>query len=72
MKIVFCNQFEHISFKCVFDLENYGFWNYGFNKSCSYLCDRGHECIIYMIPNQFVIKIYLTCSVKLNIINTKF
>jgi hypothetical protein len=20
-----------------------------FNKSCSYTCDRGHECIIYMI-----------------------
>jgi hypothetical protein len=35
--------------KIVFDLENYGFSKCGFNKSCSYICDRGHECIIYMI-----------------------
>jgi hypothetical protein len=43
------SQFEHISFKHAFDLENYGFWKCDFNKSFSYLCDRGHECIIYMI-----------------------
>ncbi len=45
----FYNPFKHIWFKSVFDLENYGFWKCGFNKSCSYICDRGHECIIYMI-----------------------
>jgi hypothetical protein len=43
------NQFEHIWFKCVFDPKNYGFWKYSLNKSCPYLCDKGHECIIYMI-----------------------
>ncbi len=43
------NQFEHIWFKHVFHLENYGFWKSGLNKSCSYACDKGHECIIYMI-----------------------
>ncbi len=43
------NQVEHIWFKHAFDLENYGFWKCDLNKSCSYLCDRGHECIIYMI-----------------------
>jgi hypothetical protein len=45
----FYNRLEHIWFKCAFDLENYGFWKCGLNKSCSYLCDKGHECIIYMI-----------------------
>jgi len=40
------NQFEHIWFKGVFHFENYGFWKCGLNKTCSYLCDRGHECII--------------------------
>jgi hypothetical protein len=29
------------------------------NKNLSYLCDREHEYIIYMIYSQFVIKIYL-------------
>ncbi len=43
------NQFEHIWFRSAFDFENYGFWKCDFNKSCSYLCDRRHECIIYMI-----------------------
>ncbi len=34
-----------------------------------HICDRRHECIIYMIQNQFVVKTYLflTCSVKLGI-----
>jgi hypothetical protein len=45
----FSNWLEHIWFKGVFDLENYEFSKCVFNKSCSCLCDRGHECIIYMI-----------------------
>jgi hypothetical protein len=31
---LFKNPFEHIWFKNAFDLENYGFWKCGFNKSC--------------------------------------
>ncbi len=45
----FNNPFEHLWFKVAFDPENYGFWKCDFNKSCSYICDRGHECIIHMI-----------------------
>ncbi len=45
----FHHSFEHIWLKNVFDLENYGFWKCGFTKSYSYICDRGHECIIYTI-----------------------
>ncbi len=39
---------EHIWFKHVFNLENYKFCKCSFNKSCSYLCDRVHECVIYI------------------------
>jgi hypothetical protein len=69
----FYNQFEHIWFKHVFDPENFGFWKCGINKSCSYLCDKGHEYIIYIIRNQFVVKmyLYLTWSAKLDFQNTK-
>ncbi len=49
MKMIFNNWFEHIWFKHVFDPKRYRFWKYGLNKNCSYLCDRGHVCIIYMI-----------------------
>jgi len=42
----FYNPFEHIWFKSAFDPENYEFWKYDFNKSYSYICDRGHEYII--------------------------
>jgi hypothetical protein len=48
-KISSCDPLEHIWLKNVFDPENYGFWKCDFNKSCSYLCDKGHKCIIYMI-----------------------
>jgi hypothetical protein len=66
------NWFEHIWFKCAFDFKNYGFWKCDLNKSYSYLFDNRHECIIYMIWNQFVVKmyLYLTCNVKLGIQNT--
>jgi hypothetical protein len=66
----FYNPFEHIWFKSVFDLENYGFKNCGFNKICSYIYDRGHECMIYIIENQFVVKMYI--NLKWGIWNTKF
>jgi hypothetical protein len=68
------NPFEHIWFKRVFDLKNYGFWKCGSNKSNLYICDKGHQCIIYMIWNQLVVKmhLYLKCSVKEGIWNTKF
>jgi hypothetical protein len=72
-EIFLYNQFEHIWFTCVFDFENYGFWKCGLNISYSYLCDKGHECTIYMIQNQFLVKtyLYLTCNVKLGVQNTK-
>jgi len=47
--IFLLNHFQHIWFKGAFDSKYYGFWKCGLNKSCSYLCDKGHECIIYMI-----------------------
>jgi len=47
MKIVFITIWTHLV-QSVFDFENYGFWKCGFNKTCSYLWDIGHECIIYM------------------------
>ncbi len=70
MKIVFVTHLSPFGLKSVVDLENYGFWKCDFNKRNSYLCYRGHED---MIENQFVVKmyLYLTCSVKLNIRNTK-
>jgi hypothetical protein len=45
-----------------------------FNKSCSCLCDRGHECIIYMILKHFVVKMYLClkCNVKGGTQNANF
>jgi len=72
MKIVFIT-LEHIWFKSLFDLENYGFWKCDFNKNCSYICNKGHEFITYMISNQFVVKMYLyvKCNVKCSIKNTK-
>jgi hypothetical protein len=55
----FYNPFEHIWLKSAFGLENYGVWKCGFNKSCSYICDKGHECIIYISicsKNVFIYK----------------
>jgi hypothetical protein len=54
-------------------LKTMDFENVTFNKSYSYLCNKRHECIIYMMYNQFVVKtyIYITCNVKLGIQNTK-
>ncbi len=33
------------------DPKNYEFWKCGFSKSCSYLCDKRHECIICNIKS---------------------
>jgi hypothetical protein len=41
------NTFEHICFKCVFDIENYEFWKCVFNKIYSFLCYLKCGCIIY-------------------------
>jgi len=49
MKKNYIKNLNTFDFKCVFDLENYGFKKCGLNKRCSYLCDKGHECIIYLI-----------------------
>jgi hypothetical protein len=49
MNFSFYNPFEHICFKSVFDLKNYEFLKCGFNESDSYIYDKRHECIIYMI-----------------------
>jgi MoaA/NifB/PqqE/SkfB family radical SAM enzyme len=49
LMIFFYNPFEHIWFKSVLTLKIMDFENVPFNKSCSYLCDEGHESIIYMI-----------------------
>jgi hypothetical protein len=46
MIFYFYNQFEHIWLKHAFNPKNYEFWKCDHNKSFSYLCDRGHECII--------------------------
>jgi hypothetical protein len=68
----FYHPFEHIWLKRTFDLQR--FLKCGFNKNYSYICDRGHECIIYMISNQFVMKIYLYLKyiVKWGIWDIKF
>lgn len=38
------------------DLKNHDFWRCVFNKSSSFLCDKKHGCIIYMMYDQGVIK----------------
>jgi hypothetical protein len=47
-------------------MKTINFENVPLTTNCSCLCDRRHECIIYMIYNQFVIKMCLNlkCSVK--------
>jgi hypothetical protein len=41
------NIFVSISFQTCFDLENHELKKIAFNKSYSFLCYLGHECIIY-------------------------
>jgi hypothetical protein len=49
LMIFFKNRFEHIWLKSAFDPKNHSFENVLLTKKYSYLCDRKHECIIYMI-----------------------
>ncbi len=67
MKIVFIINLNTFGSKVILTLKIMDFFlQCAFNKSYSCLCDRGHECIIYMIQNQFVVKIYvyLKCNVE--------
>jgi hypothetical protein len=74
MKICFYNPFEHVWFKSVFDLKNYGFWSRGFNKSYSYIyvteasMHNIHD--IKSIGSQMYL--YLKCSAKWGIQNIEF
>ncbi len=58
----------------MYDFKNYGFWKCGSNTTCSYICDRKHEWVIYKILNLFALKtyVYLTCSARLGIQNISF
>jgi len=49
MKYFFNNEFEHTWLKHAFEFKYYKIWKCGHNKKNSYLCDRRHECIIYII-----------------------
>jgi len=49
MKIVFTTHLNTFGSKMFFTLEIMDFQNVALIESCSYLCDRRHECIIYMI-----------------------
>jgi hypothetical protein len=49
MIIAFVVDLNTFGSKNVFDLENYELKKCAFNKSYSCLCDRRHECIIYMV-----------------------
>jgi hypothetical protein len=45
---------ELMKFVFITNLNTFGskvlwIWIWVFNKICSWLCDRGHECTIYMI-----------------------
>jgi len=73
-KIHFYNTFEHFWFKFVFGLENHECSKCIFNKSCSFLCDKKHGCIIYMMHDQGVIifKFLKKHSCKLGVKNTNF
>jgi hypothetical protein len=48
LEIYFYNQFKHNWFKHL-TLKIMEFENVAFNKTCSYLCGRGHECVIHVI-----------------------
>ncbi len=74
MKIVFIINLSTFGSNVLLMLKIMDFENVALNKSYSYLCDRGRECIIYIISIQFVVKTYLypTCSVKHGIQNIKF
>jgi hypothetical protein len=49
MKIVFITLLSTFGSKVLLTLKIMNFKNAPLTKNYSYLCDRGHECIIYMI-----------------------
>jgi hypothetical protein len=49
MKIVFITDLNTFDSKMILTLKIMDFENVPLTKNCSYLCDKGHECIIYMI-----------------------
>jgi len=58
----------------MYELKIYGFWKCGLNESCSVLCDKKRESVIYKILNLFAFttNAYLTCNVKLGMQNINF
>jgi hypothetical protein len=49
MKFFFITNFSTFGSNMLLTLKIMDFENVALNKNCSYLCDRRHECIIYMI-----------------------
>jgi hypothetical protein len=49
MKIVFITHLSTFGSKVFLTLKIMDFESVVLIKICSYICDRGHECIIYMI-----------------------
>jgi hypothetical protein len=49
MKIVFINHLSTLDSKVFLTLKIMDFENVALTKSCSYICDKGLECIMYMI-----------------------
>jgi hypothetical protein len=76
MKIVFITHLSTFGSKMFLTLKIMDFESVALTKVVHiyiYICDREHECILFMIENQFVVKmyLYLKCSVELGIRNTK-
>jgi hypothetical protein len=49
MKIIFITNLNTFDSNMLLILKMMDFKNVALTKNCSYLCDKGHECIIYMI-----------------------
>jgi hypothetical protein len=53
--IHFHNTFECIWFKHAFGFDNHEFWRCVVNTSYTFLYDKNHGCIIYMMYNKNVV-----------------
>jgi hypothetical protein len=49
MNFLYINHLSTFGSKVVLNLKIVEFENVTLTKNCSYICDTGHECIIYMI-----------------------
>jgi hypothetical protein len=49
MKIIFITYLSTFGSKMFLTLKIMDFESVDFNRNCSYICDRRHKCIIYMI-----------------------